>query len=255
MCFSLKREEDPMLKIAHRGYSGLLKGKVENTILSFERALWAGADAIELDVRRTRDRELVVVHDMSLQRVAGVSVKVSELTYEQILQYDVGLGHHAYVPRLEFILAHFYTSGCRFLIELKQSGIAQDLPGMFQFFSSRGMELKNRVIIYAFDHDDRSEDSTSSWEELLKAWPLNIALAATYYPKISRVGWEPFLKTAVSMGAIAVTPCNGVTKTIVDMAHELGIMVYPWTVNNPKGIRNMKNCGVDGIISDFPNLL
>ena len=78
-----------LVRIAHRGASG--KGLApENTLPSFERALEIGADAIEMDVRATRDGRVVVIHDETLDRTTDRTGAISKLTLEEIKQADAG---------------------------------------------------------------------------------------------------------------------------------------------------------------------
>jgi glycerophosphoryl diester phosphodiesterase len=84
-----------MLIIGHRGYPYRYP---ENTVASLLAALLYGADGVEFDVWKAGDGELVVVHDRSLRRVAGVDVDVKKASYSEIARYSLGLGQH--VPRL-----------------------------------------------------------------------------------------------------------------------------------------------------------
>lgn len=80
----------PMLKIAHRGCPS--RECSENTLEAFRAALAAGADGIELDLRCSRDGEIVVVHDTNLHRVAGDAHKVSELTADELSRIPLRFG-------------------------------------------------------------------------------------------------------------------------------------------------------------------
>lgn len=74
------------LNFAHRGFSGQFP---ENTMLAFEKAVEAGADGIELDVQFSKDGELVIMHDETLNRTAGVDGVVKDYTLEQLKAMDV----------------------------------------------------------------------------------------------------------------------------------------------------------------------
>lgn len=74
------------LNFAHRGFSGQFP---ENTMLAFEKAVEAGADGIELDVQFSKDGELVIMHDETLNRTAGVDGFVKDYTLEQLKAMDV----------------------------------------------------------------------------------------------------------------------------------------------------------------------
>ena len=76
-----------MYVLAHRGYSGKAP---ENTMAAFELALAAGADGLELDVHITKDGEVVVIHDHTLERTTNGRGRVEELTYSELAQFDAG---------------------------------------------------------------------------------------------------------------------------------------------------------------------
>jgi glycerophosphoryl diester phosphodiesterase len=84
-----------LLIVGHRGYP---RRYPENTIASLLGAILYGADGVEFDVWAAGDGELVVVHDRSLRRVAGVDVDVKSASYREIARYSLGMGQH--VPRL-----------------------------------------------------------------------------------------------------------------------------------------------------------
>ena len=70
---------------AHRGFSGKYP---ENTLLAFEKAIEAGAEGMEFDVQLTKDGELVIIHDETIDRTSNGSGRVKDFTYEELLQYD-----------------------------------------------------------------------------------------------------------------------------------------------------------------------
>lgn len=76
-----------MLILAHRGLSDIYP---ENTLIAFKKAFEAGADGIELDVRITRDGEVVVFHDEDLERMAGRNEKISDMDYKDLLRINIG---------------------------------------------------------------------------------------------------------------------------------------------------------------------
>lgn len=74
--------------IAHRGYHNNKKGIPENSVLAFKKAI-DNNYLIELDVRLTKDKKLVVFHDDNLKRVCGVNKRVKDLTYKELLKYNL----------------------------------------------------------------------------------------------------------------------------------------------------------------------
>jgi len=112
--------------IAHKGASGLAP---ENTMAAFEKALELGVDQIELDVRHTKDEEIIVFHDQRLDRIARdtlgnkINGDVHDYTLEEIKQFDVGSWYDSHykderIPTLKEVL-DFVDGRCKVLIEIK----------------------------------------------------------------------------------------------------------------------------------------
>lgn len=242
-----------MLKIGHRGAPGYPR-RGENTVRSFWKAIWSGADAIEFDVRRSKDGRLVVIHDATIDRTTDGSGKVKDLLYNPHMVYcDAGFGEK--IPTLDEVLWTFEQE-CFFHIKLKEQGLVSDVIDMIDL-----LELKNRVCLSAFDEDDSDPESPTSWKELRKARAAGIATAflANYGKVFGAAGYEHYIKVAVMMGARAIHPHASVIKEggkeFIDMARNNGLLVNVWTVNKPSEIEDFRKLGVNGIISDFPELL
>jgi len=236
-----------MLKIGHRGAPENPK-YAENTIGSFRRAIWKGANALEFDVRRTKDGKLVVIHDRTVDRTTNGSGRVSDLTYTQIAMLDAGFGDM--VPTLEAVL-HSFGRQVLLNIELKEQGIEDEV-----LFFIRQLQLQNHVLVSAFDADQNGSDLDSSWDQLgVFRGEVPIALLAQE-SKITQIGWSEYLEEAISRNAFAIHPgYAAVYPEVVRVAHGRGLLVNVWTANRRSDIQELKKMGVDGIFSDFPELL
>jgi len=106
-----------MLKIGHRGAKGY---EPENTLRSFQKALELNVDAVELDVRRTKDGAIVVIHDAEVDRTTNGKGLVSELTLKEIKELDIEKGEK--IPTLEEAL-DFLDKKVKIFIELKEIGM------------------------------------------------------------------------------------------------------------------------------------
>jgi len=219
-----------MLKIGHRGAKFY---EPENTLRSFRKALELGVDAVELDVRRTRDGELVVIHDAEVDRTTNGKGLVSELTLEEIKSLDAGKGEK--IPTLEEVL-NFLDKRVKILMELKEAGIED---AVLKLVREKGLE--NNVVIISF-----LENALRRIRELDK----NVETGLIY------VRHENPVKTALELGANYVMPhYRFVHSALIKRVHENGLKVIVWTVNNEEEAREYAEKGVDGITSDRPDIL
>ena len=114
-----KMFESIIIVVAHRGFSAIYP---ENTVLSFRKAIELGVDFIELDVRQTKDNEIIVLHDEKIDRTTDGSGFVKEMTYKEIQRYDAGRwkGYSGEkIPHLKEVFEAM-DSNTRILIEIKQ---------------------------------------------------------------------------------------------------------------------------------------
>ncbi len=118
-CLDRKLSKYPVQIVAHRGFSGLYP---ENTLLSFQKAKELGVDFVELDIRQTKDGELVVLHDERIDRTTDGKGSVREMTFKEIRRYDAGKGKGfpgEKIPHLEEVFP-LLDSGPGLLIEIKE---------------------------------------------------------------------------------------------------------------------------------------
>lgn len=225
------------LKIAHRGASGYQPG---NTSLAFATAIALNADAIEFDVRRTQDGELVVAHD-----------SVRESTLGKLRQLDLGKGQ-----RIQTLAQVCETFGKHliFNIELKESGIADRVLEMVKKY-----DLAGSVIVSSFARAENGLSDASSWNDLFwlksRVKRLKIALLAE-----SRQWAENAILSAQTSDLFPVYALNLSAKitdaSLVRMAREkTDCKIFVWTCDDPEEIQHFKKLGVDGIFSDYPDRL
>ncbi|KKU05982.1 MAG: Glycerophosphodiester phosphodiesterase [Parcubacteria group bacterium GW2011_GWA2_45_30] len=242
-----------MLKFGHRGAPGFPRYG-ENTIGSFGLALLCGANAIELDVRRTKDGVPVVIHDETIDRTTNGSGKVGDILYRDLKLFQTDNGET--IPTFAQVLDRFDEKFIFINAEAKEAGVAQEIGRI-----ASAWEMEKNVIVSAFDTDDNDPDSSSSWEDLTKMkvlYPnIPIALLATT-KKIKYLGYGEFVARAKEKYAHAIHPPYGYIleePDLVNVAHSAKMRIHVWTVNSRWHIWRMKRLGVDGIISDFPQRL
>lgn len=218
-----------MRVLAHRGSSNAAR---ENTLPAFELADAQGADGVELDVRRTRDRRLRVLHDPAAAGHAPLA---------ELLDADVATAT-PWIPTLgEAVTA------CRGLVNVE----IKDLPGEPGFDEGR---TTARLVAEALAGREVST-LVSSFD------PGAIAVVGEVAPRLD-LGLlavpgaaRPAVARAVELGAVAVHPVDAdVDRDLVERAHGAGLAVNVWTVDDPDRIRELAAWGVDAVITNEPDV-
>lgn len=247
------------LAFAHRGGAKLWP---ENTMVAFQGAVDLGYQYLETDLHATRDGVLVTIHDDTLARTTDGSGPVSECTLEKLKRLDAGYhfspdggqtfpfrGKGITVPTLAEVAETFPQ--LRLNVEAKQ----KDPPiveTLISFIEER--KLHDRILVASFQDEviqsfrrrmgDRVATSSATWE-------------ATRFWLASRVGLTRLLRCPYD--ALQVPPRQGrltvVDRRFVNAAHRRGLQVHVWTVDEPDEMRRLLRLGVDGIMSDRPDLL
>ena len=224
--------------MAHRGSSNEAP---ENTKAAFELAIEQHSDYIELDIQQTKDGELVVMHDSNLKRVTGIDKFVYECTYEELLEYDIGSHFDPKfsderVMRLEEVLR--MTKGkIKLNIEIKPTGHEKDLERQLVDILKL-YRMEESCVITSMNYKILQTIKSLN-PDLKTGYVLTVALGEFY--KMNDV--DCF---SIQMGYIS--------ENVVAKAHEYHKEIYVWTVNTQNDIVKMIDLGVDGIISDEPQL-
>ncbi|KJC63227.1 glycerophosphodiester phosphodiesterase family protein [Agreia bicolorata] len=229
--------------LAHRGFA---LDAPENTLASFDAAVRLGVLYIETDVHASSDGVAMIAHDPRLNRVAGVDVEVSNLTTEELQKIDLGEGHR--MPTLLEALLAFPQA--RFNIDIKSPR-----AGAAVARAVLESEATDRVLITSFSSRRRAEAvnllprvaSSASASRFV----LILALA-----KLGLLGLVPGLVGGVD--AVQVPSRHGrltiATDRVVRALHRRGVEMHIWTVNDPVEMRRLLELGVDGIVTDRPDL-
>ena len=215
------------LKIGHRGARAY---EIENTLESYKKAIEMGANAIELDVRQSRDGNLMVIHDDNLKKVFGKDVHVAEATLEKLKELT---GNR--IPTFEEALRAIDGNVEKILVELKEVGFEKNVID-----SIKKENLNGRVIIVSFH------------EQAL----LNVRkLDRTIQTGLIYVRHKNPIDAALNLKAQYLVSLYRFThaKNIED-AHNHNLKVIVWTINNKEEIKKYKAKGVDGIASDKPDI-
>ena len=235
----------PPYLVAHRGLSAKAP---ENTLASFKLAAGvADIDMIELDVRLTKDEEVIVLHDRTLQRTSTGNGPVRNYTLEEIRGLDAGSWFHPMyaeqkIPTLEEVLRNI---GNRLWVdvEIKSDLLHREPPGLIEervVDVVRKCGMEGRVLYSSFNHQLLSTIKRMSPS----------AVTGVLFDISHDFGRTPS-KLAERVGA-AVFKCatRELNRRMVDNAHHHGIAVYVYTLNSVKGALRMVWYGVDGILSN-----
>jgi glycerophosphoryl diester phosphodiesterase len=242
------------LLVAHRGGAGLAP---ENTIHAFRQAVerWE-ADILELDVHVTKDGEVVVLHDDTVDRTTDGEGPVALMTWREVRDLDAGYrfrdpggdlsfrGRGVRIPRFEEVLEAF--PGMRLNVEVKTARAARPLVELVR---AHGAEA--RVLVAAGDERVRRDARGypgpwgASARQLRIFWMLHdTPLGAFYTPRCDVLQVPPEWK-----GRVVVTP------SFLREAHRRNLPVHVWTVDDPERMRDLLALGVDAIQSDRPDRL
>lgn len=236
----------PPLNIGHRGARALAP---ENTLAGLLAGVQAGADGVEFDVQRTRDGHLVLFHDDDLSRITGVRGLVVKNTLAQLRELNAG-GYFGpqyageLIPTLDEAVEAL-PARCFLNIEAKRKKLLSDGLEAGIAEAVRRHNLYDRVIVSSFN-------PAALWRVGRKDRRIPLGLLyETGMPFKMDTGWPRAL-----LRLAALNPSWGkVTPELVQEAHARGQRVYTWTVNEPEDMQLMIDAGVDGIITDRPDLL
>lgn len=214
--------------VAHRGASGY---EPENTLRAVHRALEMGVDAVEVDVRLSKEGVPVVIHDETVERTTSGRGRVRDMTVEELRTLDAGRGER--IPLLEEVLDEVKGKAVLFL-ELKEREASE--PSL-ELVEERGMV--GEVLFISFNEQALSAVKARqprSHTGLIYARPIDV---------ISR---------AKKLGCEFVLPHYRLaTEKAVAFAHRLKLLVVAWTVDDYQLAAELKHRGVDGIASNYPD--
>ena len=225
-----------LLKIGHRGAKGYF---AENTLESIQKALNFGVDAIEIDVHRCKTGELVVIHDFTLDRTTNGSGEVAKKTLSEIkgLNVEDEFG----IPLLTEVL-DFIEGKCTINIELKGLNTATATAKIIKKYVAEKNWTYKDFIVSSFQKNELFQ---------LRKLDEKVALGI-----LSKASVTEAIELGKLLKASAIHPSLGIiTRDNVKASHKAGFNVNVWTVNEPEDIQRMREFGVDGIISDFPDRL
>ncbi|HLA07318.1 MAG TPA: glycerophosphodiester phosphodiesterase [Anaerolineales bacterium] len=249
------------LVIAHQGGDGVWPG---DTMFAFENAVAIGSDVLEMDAHITKDGEIVLMHDESVDDTTDGTGLIEQMTLAEIKQLDAAYdwsidegktfpyrGQGIQVPTLEEVFQNFPQM--RYVIEIKLTGNPIDKP-LCDLIHKYKME--DKTLIGSF-HDGAMKNfrvtcpevATSASRTEVRNYVLlgKVFLWGFISPHYQSI--QPPYDPEESLGITIMT------ERFIRESHMKNIRVEPWTVNDPELMKQYIEWGVDGIITDRPDLL
>ena len=236
--------------IAHRGAS---HDAPENTLAAIRLGWAQGADAVEIDVHCSKDGQVVVFHDATLSRTAGVRRRVASQTVAELQSFDVGSWKHTRfagerVPTLAEALATI-PKGRRLFVEIKCG--PECIPAFAKTFRA-SRKAVSQVVPIGF--------GIETMRGIKEALPeLEVAWVAEFRRTLR--GWSPQAETlierakAAGLDALDLDGRGPLDAEFVGKVHAAGLRLYVWTVDAPARAEKLRAAGIDGVTTNKPGWL
>lgn len=263
-------------KEGHRGTRGLMP---ENTIASMYKAIDYDVNTVEVDVVYSKDKKVVISHDVyfhpditttpegkTLTSKEAQKLLLYEMNYDSIKKYDVGMKPHPDFPQQQKIPAYkpllgelvdstdWYAKSkgkqVMYNIELKTNAandgtktppVEEFVDGVMEVVKEK--KLENRSYLQSFDFRPL-QILHRKYPHIVTAVLISGNDKRSFEQQMTELGYQP---------AMYSPHYSLVTTELVNKCHQRGIKIIPWTVNTVDEMKKMKNLGVDGIITDYPN--
>jgi glycerophosphoryl diester phosphodiesterase len=251
--------KDWPVNIAHRGGAEIAP---ENTLEGFREGLRVGAGMLELDVHSTADGQVVVIHDDVVDRTTNSTGAVREMTLAELKRLDAGYrfsrdggatfpfrGEGIKIPTLEEVYDEFVGVPINVEIKGERPGIEE---AVWRIIASAGAEERTLVV----------SESTSTIRRFREVSGGRVATGSssvelTLFYILSRLGLSGLSKARYQalQGPETYRRLRIVTPGFIRTAHERGLRVDVWTIDSEADMRRLLGYGVDGIMTDRPDIL
>lgn len=249
-------EHVDVVNTAHRGAMGYAP---ENTLAAFRLGVAQGSDLVEADVQRSKDGVLVLMHDTTLTRTTNVEEvfperapwRVSDFTYAEMKQLDAGSWFSEEyagepVPTMAEMVELLRPTRAGILMELKAPelypGIEQQVADEFASFPGyvESAVRAERLVVQSFNWDSMAE-----YHEAQPSVPVGL---------LGRP--DEALLPELATWADQINPSfRSYDEAYVDRVQALGMEVHTYTVNDPADMHSVLDRGVDGVITNYPDVL
>jgi glycerophosphoryl diester phosphodiesterase len=246
------------LVIAHQGGDGLWPG---DTMFAFEHAAVLGADVLEMDLHITRDGVLVINHDETVDRTTDGTGEIEKMTLVEIKALDAGYdwsedggdtfpyrGMGITIPTLEEVFQAF--PDYHMTIEIKKTEGSMAVPFCDMI---RAYNMQDKILVASF-HDERMAEFRQACPEVATSSAQQETTVFVLMSKVflGRLFSPSFVSLQVPEKSSGITVITG---QFVRAAHERNLRVEPWTIDDPEQMKLYIEWGVDGIITDRPDVM
>jgi glycerophosphoryl diester phosphodiesterase len=228
-------QNESFIGLSHRGNS---KKFIENSFEAFNSVVQMGFKYIETDLRMTLDKEVITFHDVDLKRLFGIDVQVNDLTFNEIAK--LFKEKNCTLLTLEDALKSFPS--INFNIDLKDNKVTKDSINIVS-----NLNAFHRVCFASFD-SNRTKEVLNFNKNAFVSMGLKDVAKFKFF-KIHNKNIK-FMQIPLVWNGI-----NVLTKKLIRKAHEKGLLVHVWTINDKKTMNDLINIGVNGIVTDEPKLL
>jgi glycerophosphoryl diester phosphodiesterase len=232
-----------------------------NTLYAFEQADELGVDVLEMDLQVTKDDQLVIIHDDTVDRTTDGTGNVGSMTLAELKQLDAAYdwsldegetfpfrGQGITVPTLEEVLQAFPDKHMSIEIKFTKSLMAKPFCDLI-----RQYHMQDKVLVASF-YDKQLREFRKECPEVATSSARGETTQFVLLTKgfLGRLYSPKFLALQVPEESNGITV---MTEAFVRAAHERGLAVEPWTIDDPEQMRQYIDWGVDGIITDRPDLM
>jgi glycerophosphoryl diester phosphodiesterase len=219
-----------MIIIGHRGTAAL---EPENTLLSIKRAMDIGVDAVEIDIHLSKDKELVVIHDATVDRTTNGKGPVSSYTVQEIKRLDAGKGET--IPTLQEVI-DLIDKRVKLIIELKEEGTERPVVDIIV-----RNNLFDKACVISFWHKlvktVKEMDGRIKTGVLLVGSPVDTCIATQ------------------ASADVLVMKYTFVDREFVEIVHKTGLKVFIWNIDDRDLLKPYVDMGVDAIGTNDPRVL
>lgn len=230
---------------AHRGFSGYYP---ENTMLAFKKTAEESlADGIELDIQMTKDGELVIMHDETLDRTTNGSGYLKDYTLEELKTLSVGVNVKGFFPRQTIpTLREYFTW-------LKTTKLITNIELKTSVFEYKGIEEKLIAMVHEFGLEEQIWYSSFNHYTIAKVKELmpEAKCGLLMDTWLMNVGSYAASQNAATVNACSWFCCK---EGVAEDLHAHGIKLQAWTPNYADLMKKLVDCGTDVLITNFPDI-